>query len=111
VTEAVQIAAISAGGTVLVALVGVLVELVRRQGQAIAAVREDTAEARTQVSNTHPTNLRDDVDRILTGQAQLLEGQDRHTEEIGTLRAELLHERRERLAVADRLDEHLTAND
>ncbi|GGU77262.1 hypothetical protein GCM10010211_48980 [Streptomyces albospinus] len=117
IEPSVQVALVSAGGTVTVALVGVLVELVRRQGQALSEVREHTEEARHQVANTHSTNLRDDVDRVLDGMEQLLAGQLRHDEalgrhgdEINALRREMAHERVERLAVAERLDNHLSAN-
>ncbi|MEU3709016.1 DUF2746 domain-containing protein [Streptomyces catenulae] len=110
----VQVALVSAGGAVTVALVGVLVELVRRQGRALGEVREHTEEARHQVANTHTTNLRDDVDRVLDGMEQLLAGQLRHDEalgrhgdEINGVRTDIAHERSERLAVAERLDEHI----
>ncbi|MEU2111512.1 DUF2746 domain-containing protein [Streptomyces sp. NPDC019507] len=104
----VQVAIVTAGGTVGVALVGVLVELVRRQGTALAEVREHAQEAREQVSNTHTTNLRDDLDRVITGLDRLLEGQAEHSRHIRDLRSELSHERIERLAVSERLDTHIT---
>lgn len=103
-----QAALISAVGAVLVALVGVLVELVRRQGAALAEVRDHTHEARVQVSNTHATNLRDDVDRVIAGLDRVLVGQAEHKRDIRELRAELTHERSERLAVAERLDTHIS---
>ncbi|MFI9228972.1 DUF2746 domain-containing protein [Streptomyces rimosus] len=116
IEPSVQVALVSAGGTITVALVGVLVELVRRQGRAISEVREHTEEARHQVANTHETNLRDDVDRVLDGMERLLDGQarhdealSRHGEEIGAVRRDIAHERAERLAVAERLDNHLAA--
>ncbi|MEU7905897.1 DUF2746 domain-containing protein [Actinoplanes sp. NPDC049118] len=91
-------------GTVLVALIGVVVELLRRQHKALGAVQE-------QVHNAHGTNLRDDLDKVIAGVDQLLDGQDRHDQllreharDIGGLRAELRHERAERLAVERRLD-------
>ncbi|MFJ3907457.1 hypothetical protein [Streptomyces vinaceus] len=104
----VQVAIVSAGGAITVALVGVLVELVRRQGAALAEVREHTQEARDQVSNDHSTNLRDDLDRVIHGLDRVLDGQAQHTRDISSLRTELAHERTERLAVAERLDAHLT---
>ncbi|MFC9736663.1 DUF2746 domain-containing protein [Streptomyces noursei] len=107
IEPSVQVALISAVGTVAVALVGVLVELVRRQGAAIAEVRDHAEEARFQVANTHSTNLRDDVDRVIDGLGRLLDGQEQHTEELASLRSEIAHERVERLAVAERLDNHL----
>ncbi|MFE4635049.1 DUF2746 domain-containing protein [Streptomyces sp. NPDC056773] len=103
-----QAALISAAGALLVALVGVLVELVRRQGAALAEVRDHAQEAREQVSNDHTTNLRDDVDRVIRGLDRVLDGQEHHAEELSSLRREIAHERVERLAVAERLDRHLT---
>lgn len=97
----VQVALVSAGGAVTAALVGVLVELVRRQGHVMGEVREH-------VANTHGTNLRDDLDRVIDGMGRVLEGQARHSEELSSLRSEISHERAERLAVAERLDDHLS---
>ncbi|WP_217129365.1 DUF2746 domain-containing protein [Streptomyces sp. AC558_RSS880] len=105
----VQVAMISTGGVVTAALVGVLVELVRRQGTALNEVREHTQEARDQVSNTHSTNLRDDLDRVISGLDLVLAGQAEHSRDIRELRAELSHERVERLAVSERLDTHITS--
>ncbi|MEU1309152.1 hypothetical protein ABZ419_09680 [Streptomyces cinnamoneus] len=105
----VQVALVSAGGAVTAALAGVLVELVRRQGAALAEVRDHAQEAREQVSNDHSTNLRDDVDRVIRGLDRVLDGQERHAEELASLRREAAHERAERLAVAERLNDHITA--
>ncbi|MGZ2360722.1 DUF2746 domain-containing protein [Streptomyces sp. 372A] len=106
----VQVAMVSAGGVVTAALAGVLVELVRRQGSAIAEVREHAQEARDQVSNTHSTNLRDDLDRVISGLDRVLAGQADHSRDIRDLRADLSHERVERLAVSERLDIHISAS-
>ncbi|GAB2329221.1 hypothetical protein STREPTOSP366_43900 [Streptomyces variabilis] len=100
----VQVALVSAGGAVTAAFVGVLVELVRRQGRVMGEVREH-------VANTHTTNLRDDLDQVVHGMGRLLEGQERHGEELASLRREIAHERTERLAVAERLDTHVAASD
>ncbi|MGI5530144.1 DUF2746 domain-containing protein [Streptomyces syringium] len=85
-------------------------ELVRRQGAALAEVREHTQEARDQVSNDHATNLRDDLDRVIHGLDRVLDGQAQHTRDISALRTELSHERVERLAVSERLDSHLSTS-
>ncbi|MFE7124025.1 DUF2746 domain-containing protein [Streptomyces sp. GMY02] len=103
----VQVAAVSAGGMIVAAGFGVLVELLRRQGSTIAEVAEHAQEAREQVVNTHSTNLRDDLDRVLADLGRVLEGQAEHSRSITALRTELAHERAERLAVAERLDEHI----
>lgn len=111
----VQVAIVTTAGGIGVAVVGALAEFVRRQGKAINEVREHSQEARKQVQNSHSTNLRDDVDRVLAGIEKLVAGQANHAEalrqhgrEIGGLRRDIAHERVERLEVARRLDGHLT---
>lgn len=101
----VQAALVTAIGAVLVALVGVALELLRRSHKRLGAVSE-------QVENNHASNLRDDVDRLLSGVDQLLDGQQNqddllreHTRDIGGLRAELRQERAERLDVERRMDQ------
>ncbi|GAA0967377.1 DUF2746 domain-containing protein [Actinocorallia libanotica] len=91
---------ITAAGAVTVALTGVIVELLRRQKQTMSEVRD-------QVSNDHDTNLRDDLDRVIESLDRLLDGQHQHGRELRGLREEIAHERRERLAVAERLDDHI----
>jgi hypothetical protein len=110
----VQSALVTGAGTVLVALIGVVAELLRRQHKALDAVKQHTEATHDQVQNGHPSNLRDDVDRLLVGVDQVLDGQARHDQllrghaaEIGGLRQELRHERAERLDVERRLNEHL----
>ncbi|AKY03633.1 hypothetical protein SEA_IZZY_26 [Streptomyces phage Izzy] len=104
-----QVALISTGGTIAVALIGALVELLRRQNRAIEEVRENAQEARDQVANTHSTNLRDDLDDLHNDVREVLRVLGQHSEEIAGLRGDLRQERRERLAVADRLDDHITS--
>lgn len=111
----VQVSLITAGGTVGVALVGVLVELVRRQGNALSEVAENVQVARDHVANTHDTNLRDDLDSVMYRLDRVLDGQARHDEalreqkrEISELRRDISHERVERLAVSERLDKHVS---
>ncbi|MFE7463113.1 DUF2746 domain-containing protein [Streptomyces sp. NPDC057499] len=106
----VQVSVVTASSTVAVAMVGVVVELLRRQSNAINEVREHAAEARDQVANTHSTNLRDDLDSVAHRIDRVLAFQERHGEEIAGLRSDIAHERRERLAVAERLDDHMAAN-
>jgi chromosome segregation ATPase len=105
--SSVQVALVTAGGTLGVALVGVIAELLRRQAGAINEVREHTQEARDQVANTHSTNLRDDLDAVAYRIDRVLALQERHSEELSALRSEINHERRERLSVAERLDDHI----
>lgn len=106
----VQVALISTGGAVGVALIGVLVELVRRQGNALADVAENVQVARDHVANTHSTNLRDDLDAVAYRIDRVLQLQEEHSQDIAGLRQDIAHERRERLAVAERLDDHVAAN-
>lgn len=96
----VQVSVVTTGGMVIVALVGVAIEILRRQSSALEEVRD-------QVSNTHDTNLRDDLDRVITGLDTVLDRQADHATEIGILRTEVRHERLERLSVSERLDDHL----
>ncbi|QPB09625.1 hypothetical protein CPT_Spernnie_021 [Streptomyces phage Spernnie] len=103
----VQVAVVTTGGTVCVALVGVLIEMMRRQANAMSEVRENVQVARDHVANTHSTNLRDDLDAVMFRIDRVIDGQERHSEELTALRNEINHERRERLTVAERLDDHI----
>ncbi|MFH8414347.1 DUF2746 domain-containing protein [Streptomyces collinus] len=106
----VQVALITAGSTVGVALIGVLVELVRRQGNALSEVAENVQVARDHVANTHDTNLRDDIDSLMHRIDRVIDAQGVHGRELAALREDMAHERRERLAVAERLDDHIAAD-
>jgi gas vesicle protein len=105
----VQVALVTTGGTIVVALIGTALEVLRRHGKAIEQVAEDAAQAREQVTNTHSTNLRDDMDRIHDDVREVLKVLARHGEEISGIREEIRQERRERLAVSERLDDHISA--
>ncbi|MEU6056993.1 DUF2746 domain-containing protein [Streptomyces sp. NPDC047097] len=104
-----QVALVTAGATVLVALLGIAAEFLRRQSHALTEVAAHAQEARDQVSNTHSTNLRDDLDSVMHRIDRVLDGQERHGDVIAALREDIAHERRERLAVSERLDDHLAA--
>ena len=106
----VQVSLVTAGSTVGVALIGVLVELARRQHNALSAVAEDVQVARDHVANTHTTNLRDDIDSLMHRIDRVIDAQEVHGRELAALREDIAHERRERLAVAERLDDHMAAN-
>ena len=103
----VQVALVGAGGTVVVALVGAVVELLRRQAGALSEMRDNVQVARDHVANTHSTNLRDDLDAVAYRIDRVLSLQERHGEEIAALRSDIAHERRERLTVVARLDDHI----
>lgn len=81
----------------IAALAGILIELIRRHKM----VAEDIAATREQVQNSHSTNLRDDIDQLHDTVRLVLSSTE-------SLRAELAQERRERMAVSNRLDTHLT---
>ncbi|MGM9381124.1 DUF2746 domain-containing protein [Streptomyces antibioticus] len=100
---------VTAGSTIGVALIGVLVELARRQHNALSAVAEDVSVARDHVANTHTTNLRDDIDSLMHRIDRVIDAQEVHGRELSALREDIAHERRERLAVAERLDDHMAA--
>lgn len=111
----VQVALVTGVFGFLAALLGLLVEAMRRQRTAIKEARRNAEATRAQVQNDHTkTNLRDDVDQLLAGMEQVLKGQERHDEtlhqydrELDTVRRDLHQERDERLAVEQRLDRHL----
>jgi hypothetical protein len=88
-----QTALITTVGAVFVALIGVGVELLRRQAGALADVRN-------QVSNEHSTNLREDVDRLHGDVLEVLTT-------VRELGEDLRQERRDRQSLSDRLDHHV----
>ncbi|WDS51741.1 membrane protein [Streptomyces phage Triumph] len=106
----VQVSLVTAGGTLGVALLGIAAEFLRRQAKAISEVADNAQEARDQVANTHSTNLRDDLDAVAYRIDRVLALQEQHSNDIAALRADIAHERRERLAVSERLDDHMAAN-
>jgi hypothetical protein len=67
--------------------------------------RKETLVVRAEVKNSHKTNLREDVDKVLDKLDAVIDGQDRHDAEISGLRADLRVERQERLALAARVKE------
>lgn len=103
----VQAAVVTSVGTVAAAGLGV-VGVMRRQSRALGEVRENAREAREQVTNSHKTNLRDDLDRVINALELVLEGQRRHDSELSQLRSDLGQERRERLELEVRVDSRNT---
>jgi hypothetical protein len=93
----VQAAAVTAFGAILVALIGIALELLRRNNKRLGSVQQ-------QVQNSHPTNLRADVDDVLAALERIERTQGQHGDEIGGLREEIRHERAERLDVERRID-------
>jgi uncharacterized membrane protein len=93
----VQSAVVTATGTIIVALVGVALELLRRSHQRLGEVKE-------QVQNSHGTNLRDDLDQVVATVSRIESAQTLNTGAITELRAELRHERVERHDLERRVD-------
>jgi hypothetical protein len=65
--------------------------------------RRQMAVVRAEVKNSHSTNLREDVDKVLAKLDDVIDGQHQHDAEIAGLRADMRIERQERLALASRL--------
>lgn len=98
----VQASFVTASGAVVVALIGVLVEILRRQHKRLGEVCEH-------VANSHETNLRDDLDKVIHGLGEVKEMLREQAKDINGLREEIRHERAERLDVERRLDIFMTA--
>lgn len=95
-------------------LLGIVLQRQHRTGNLLDRVAKHTEQAREQVQNSHKTNLRDDIDRLLEGVERLTEGQnrqeatlERHGSEISGIRKDARVEREERISVSQRLDNHI----
>lgn len=69
----------------------------RRKRRVLEAVQH-------QVQNSHTTNLRDDVDRVIELVELSLTGQDGLRQDMALLREDLGLERRERMSLENRVD-------
>lgn len=119
----VQVSMIAAFASVIVALLGLLAEGMRRNHNALRAVKKDTRGTREQVENAHSTNLRDDIDTLMEKIEKvaevantLVEGQHQITIRVNQLRddqhasrVDQAQERQERLAADQRIDQHIAA--
>lgn len=92
----VLVAFITSGFGLVGVLAGVIVPLLVRQKRAMKEVKH-------QVSNSHKTNLRDDLDRAIHGIERVLTVLDQHGQQIADLRTDLAWERRERMDLAHRV--------
>lgn len=108
IDPSVQVALVTGAFGLMIALISICGELIRRQNKALGEVRQDSAAAREQVQNSHTTNLRDDLDLLHDDVKSVLEMVRAHGYELGHLRRDVQQEQRERLAVAERLDSHMT---
>lgn len=88
--------------TVIVALIGAVAGLITTGLQIWQ--RKRIGEVHAEVKNSHTTNLRDDMDLMHHKLDYLITGQRRHDDEISGLRDDLRQERKERLALAARVD-------
>ncbi|MEU7570338.1 DUF2746 domain-containing protein [Micromonospora sp. NPDC049240] len=86
---------------------GLLLEILRRQNNKLNEVKDHTRAARAQVQNSHDTNLRDDVDKVLDGLGDVKDLLRQHGKDIAGMREEIRHERVERVYVEKRLDDHV----
>lgn len=87
--------------TGLLAIIGTAVaEVLRRQHKAIGALKENSDIVREQTQNSHKTNLRDDIDRVIHGIDML-------TEQMNVIRLDTAWERRERMDLAARFERHM----
>lgn len=78
----------------------------RKQTRHLARQDQHLDQIRHQVQNSHETNMRDDIDRVARGVDTLVEGQRQHSKDIADLHEDMRMERTERIAVANRLDDH-----
>lgn len=83
--------------TGIFSLIGVVVvEMFRRQRRVLHEVR-------SQVKNSHSTNLRDDLDELRDGLGRVLASSERQEHSLNGIRTDLRVEREERLALAGRV--------
>lgn len=94
------IALVSSVTAIIVALIS---HFPLRRG--VKAAQQDAAVTREQVQNSHKTNLRDDIDIVMDKISEVLTVQRSTSNDVRQLREDLAIERRERLAVADRVDD------
>ena len=92
----------------LVALIGAIGEQTRRQSKVISEVMDHAMEARTQVQNSHKTNLRDDIDVLADRLTELLAGQLTIRADLSSVHRDMQQERSDRHALGERLDSHLS---
>lgn len=67
---------------------------------ATRPLHREVTQVRTQVQNSHETNLRDDIDEM---RKEIRAGFEETREDIGGIRSEIRTERRERAALGDRV--------
>lgn len=92
----VLVAFITSGFGLVGVLAGYVLPNLHKQKKVVNEVRE-------QVSNSHSTNLRDDLDRAIHGIERVLTVLDTHGQSIADLRTDLAWERRERMDLAQRV--------
>jgi hypothetical protein len=98
----VQVALISTIGAILVAVVGLIGSRMAKHGRQIAESAADVKEVKEQVVNSHPTNLRADLDGI---REDMRQGFTILHDTIHDIRVDAAWERRERMDLSKRVDE------
>lgn len=96
-SEAVQVAFITSGFALVGTLAALILPKLRKQGRDVRAVMH-------QVQNSHGTNLRDDIDKVLHGLEKVHETLMVHADVLTNLRTDITWERRERMDLARRVE-------
>lgn len=100
----VEAAVVTATGTVLVAFLGIVLKMLRRSHKKLGQVQKKTDVAVSQVQNSHRTNLRDDIDKVIAAVHRIEEMQREHSGGINGLRGDIRQERSERHELEKRVD-------
>lgn len=100
----VLVAFITSGFALLGSLLAIIVPRLWQNTNHLKAQTATLKTVQDQVQNSHGSNLRDDIDNALKGIGLLLAGQEKHSEELSSLRTDLTLERRERIDLAHRVD-------
>lgn len=100
----VLVAIVTTVGAIALALIGLFVDWAKRK---LDLIHDHAYASREQVQNSHTTNLREDMDRMHNDIRAVLIATDRNAEAIQAVAEDLRIERRERMAVAHRVDHAL----
>lgn len=97
VSDNVQVALITALGGAYAVTMTILVPLLFSMRKHARNAARDSSASRQQVQNDHPTNLRDDIDKVLRAQS-------RQGRAINGIRGEMRHTRQRVSAIEDRMN-------
>lgn len=93
-------------GSITAIAVAYLGNETRKTRKGTEEMRDHTVEVKHQVKNSHETNLRDDVDKVIERLDVLIAANTTHTDQLRQLGEDMAVERRERLDLSDRLKNH-----